>query len=386
MKLIVQKYGGKSLKSPQKIHAVAERIKAKTNAGFSLVVVVSAMGQMTNHLIRLAKRVVRIPQQRELDMLVTVGERISMSLLAMALEERGVNAISLTGSQSGIITTNNHTDARITEIRPSRILNELNNGKVVIVAGFQGVSEKKEVTTLGRGGSDTTAVAIAAELKALKCEILTDVSGLFTADPKLVKTAKLISYCNYDLCLELSRLGAKMHPRSIALAKKYKVPLTISSSMEINGTGTSVNDFKYEGKMEKSKVTAITYSDNFICCSSNISEFINVIKHHFLPISMISTFNNEIRFLSPKDKLDAIEKAFSSSNVKIFSDICLVSAASEDLIDSSEILLKFLEIIGSASPVFISSNAVSISAAINKNDKERMVNLLHKEFIDKNHS
>lgn len=238
MSLIVQKFGGTSLKSPQLIRNAAKRILQKRQAGDQVVVVVSAMGRMTDQLILLARRTVRQPPQRELDMLMTAGERISMSLLAMSLDELGVPAISFTGSQCGIITTSDHTEARIVEIRGNRIREELAKGKVVIVAGFQGVSREREVTTLGRGGSDTTAVALAASLGAQRCEILTDVDGLFTADPRVVPQARLLPVCSYEEALELASLGAKMQARSIEVAKRYRVELMITSSLNDSSPGT----------------------------------------------------------------------------------------------------------------------------------------------------
>ena len=198
MALIVQKYGGSSLRTPNHIRAAADRIRILKNEGNEVVAVVSAMGRMTDYLIRLAERTVAQPPQRELDMLMTAGERVSMALLAMALEEGGVSAISFTGSQGGILTTSDHNEARIVEIRCLRIQQELNRGRVVILAGFQGVSRDKEVTTLGRGGSDTSAIALAAALGAHRCDILTDVDGLFSADPRLVATARLLPQLSYN--------------------------------------------------------------------------------------------------------------------------------------------------------------------------------------------
>ncbi|WNZ59583.1 hypothetical protein QEG98_26480 [Myxococcus sp. MxC21-1] len=188
MPIVVQKYGGSSVAGVEKLRKVAQRVKDKREAGYQVVVVVSAMGDTTDELLALAKGVSVDPPRRELDMLLTCGERISMALLSMALQEMDVPAISFTGSQSGIITTDAHAQARIVEVRPYRIHDELARGKVVIVAGYQGVSFKKEVTTLGRGGSDTTAVALAAALDAEACEIYSDVDGVFSADPGWCRT------------------------------------------------------------------------------------------------------------------------------------------------------------------------------------------------------
>jgi aspartate kinase len=246
MALVVQKYGGTSLATPKHIQQAAHRIAELKKTGTQVVVVVSAMGHTTDHLIKLASKTVKSPPSRELDMLLTAGERVSMSLLAMSLQERDIPAISFTGSQSGIITTENHTQAKILEIKPARIQDELAKEKVVIIAGFQGVSRNKEITTLGRGGSDTTAVALAAVLKADRCEILTDVRGIYSADPRLVPEAKLFSYLSYDKCLQLSVLGAKMHPRSIELAKRFNVPVLIGLSHSKENKGTDVGTNKVE--------------------------------------------------------------------------------------------------------------------------------------------
>jgi aspartate kinase len=229
--LVVQKYGGTSVGTPQRILRVADRIAARRAAGDRLVAVVSAMGQTTDHLLSLAHRITPRPSRREMDMLLTTGERISMALLSMALEARQVPAISFTGSQSGIITDTNHTRARILEIRPIRILPELERDKVIIVAGFQGVSRDKEITTLGRGGSDTTAIALAVGLGADLCEIYTDVPGVMTADPRHVKTARLLPRVSWDTMLELAASGAGvMHTRAVELAGRRSVPFCVRSA------------------------------------------------------------------------------------------------------------------------------------------------------------
>ncbi len=208
--IVVQKYGGSSVASPERLRQVAARVAAAHQAGQRVVVVVSAMGKTTDELLTLAKSIAQSPPRRELDMLLSCGERISMALLAMALSELGVPAISFTGSQSGILTNDRHSGARIIEVRPVRIEDELARGYVVIVAGFQGMSYKREITTLGRGGSDTTAVALAAALGAAHCEIYSDVDGVYTADPRLVPDARHIPQLAYDEMQELAAHGAKV--------------------------------------------------------------------------------------------------------------------------------------------------------------------------------
>ena len=271
MALIVQKFGGTSVGNPERIHAVADRVANAQASGDRLVVVVSAMGDTTDDLIALACRVSRNPPHREMDMLLTVGERISMALLSMALSDRGVNAISLTGSQCGIITDLSHRRARILRITGNRVREALDAGRVVIVAGFQGVSETKEVTTLGRGGSDTTAVALAASLGADRCEIYTDVDGVFTADPRVVSDARLLSRLPAHLMSELAVLGASvLHPRSVQLARQKGVRLWVKNSMnekagteimtdasEPSGMSTSSGISKPSG-MEEFRVVGVT--------------------------------------------------------------------------------------------------------------------------------
>jgi aspartate kinase len=231
--LIVQKYGGSSLSSPRRIREIAEKIAARVRGDTRIIVTVSAMGTTTDRLMRLAHEITPHPSRRELDMLLTVGERVSMALLSMALNSLGCRAISFTGSQSGIVTNVGHTRALIEEIRAARIEDALANGHVVIVAGFQGVSRAREITTLGRGGSDTTAVALAARLGAVRCEIYSDVPGVFTADPRLVRSARLLPRIGYDEMLELAALGARvLHFRAAELARRYSVPLHLLSSFD----------------------------------------------------------------------------------------------------------------------------------------------------------
>jgi aspartate kinase len=230
MACVVQKYGGSSVADVEKMKKVAARVAATRREGKDVCVVVSAMGDTTDELLGLAKSVSASPPRRELDMLLTAGERISMALLSMALQEQGVPAISFTGSQSGIITTDAHAAARITEVRPFRVLEELARGRVVIVAGFQGVSPRKEVTTLGRGGSDTTAVALAAALGA-DCEIYSDVAGIFTADPRLVPSARRLETLSYEEMQELAIAGAKvLNAQAVEFAKEKGIAIHARST------------------------------------------------------------------------------------------------------------------------------------------------------------
>ena len=241
MALIVQKYGGTSVANAERIKNVARRIAAVKDRGDQVVVVVSAMGDTTDDLIKLAQQITSHPDERELDMLLCTGEIVSCTLLAMALQEIGYTAISLSGAQAGIRTDSAYNQARITGIVPKRILEELNEGKVVIVAGFQGITKEMDMTTLGRGGSDTTAVALAASLKAKACERYTDTEGVFTADPRIVPDAQRLPEIGFDEMLELATYGSKViHPRAVELGELYNVPILVASSFN-NKPGTLIH-------------------------------------------------------------------------------------------------------------------------------------------------
>lgn len=238
--VIVQKYGGTSVGSIERIQKVAERVVAAKAEGFRVVVVVSAMGDTTDELLKKARSLNADPGSREMDMLLATGEQISIALLAMAIQKTGHDAISLTGYQCRIITDAEHKNARIHTILPERLNKELAQHGIVIVAGFQGITEDDEITTLGRGGSDITAVALAAALQAEKCEIYTDVQGVYTADPNLVSGARLLDQISYEEMLELAALGAAvLHPRSVEIAKKYGIPVWVRSSFD-ESEGTKI--------------------------------------------------------------------------------------------------------------------------------------------------
>ncbi|MFZ9108570.1 MAG: aspartate kinase [Ilumatobacteraceae bacterium] len=231
MALIVQKYGGTSVADPERMRNVARHVATTRAAGHQLVVVVSAMGKATDNLLQLARQVSTNPPSREMDMLLTTGERISMALLCMALHDVGVDAVSFTGSQVGIITDTVHTKAKILEVKGDRVRSALGDDKVAVVAGFQGISTAKEITTLGRGGSDTTAVALAAALDADSCEIYTDVTGVFTADPRVVPQARKVPVLQFDEMLEMAGAGSKVLAlRSVEFARNHDVPIHVRSS------------------------------------------------------------------------------------------------------------------------------------------------------------
>lgn len=242
MAILVQKYGGSSVADPERIKAVAKRIVGAYEEGNSVVAVVSALGDTTDELIDLARQITDRPPRREMDMLLSTGEQISIALLAMAINQLGHPVVSLTGAQVGIITDNTHTKAKILDISPDRIKREIEAGKIVIVAGFQGVTSDFDITTLGRGGSDTTAVALAAALDAQVCEIFTDVDGVYTADPRVVKGAQKLTDISYGEMLEMASLGAGvLQPRAVEVASVHDVPIHVRSSMNGN-EGTIVRE------------------------------------------------------------------------------------------------------------------------------------------------
>ncbi|MEW6202020.1 MAG: aspartate kinase [bacterium] len=258
MRIIVQKYGGSSVATVKRIQRVAKRIVELKDQNTAVVVVVSAMGKTTDKLVAKAHSITEQPKVREYDMLLATGEQVSIALVTMAIDALGCEAVSLTGAQAGIITDNVHGKATISEIHTERIMKLLNEGKIVIVAGFQGVNLEDDITTLGRGGSDTTAVALAAALKAELCEILTDVDGVYSADPNKIDSARKLDEISYDEMLELASLGAKvLHPRSVELAKEYGVDLHVRSSFNMR-EGTIV---KEEETLEKKRIVSGIASD-----------------------------------------------------------------------------------------------------------------------------
>ncbi|MQM27962.1 aspartate kinase [Glycomyces albidus] len=260
MALVVQKYGGSSVENAERVKRVAERVVATRKRGDDVVVVVSAMGDTTDELLDLAAQVSPVPEPRELDMLLTAGERISMALLAMAINNLGFQARSFTGSQAGMITTAAHGVARIIDVTPGRIRSSLDEGFITIVAGFQGVSQDtKDITTLGRGGSDTTAVALAAALEADVCEIYSDVDGVFSADPRIVSNAKKLDAITFEEMLEMAASGAKiLHLRAVEYARRYGLPLHVRSSYSTK-TGTMVSGYMEELPVEQALISGVAH-------------------------------------------------------------------------------------------------------------------------------
>ena len=397
--LIVQKYGGTSVGTVEKIKRVARRIVETKNAGNKVVVVVSAMGKTTDELVDLALAINPNPPSREMDVLLATGEQVSISLLAMAIQTIGHDVVSLTGAQCGIQTSDVHKRARISGIDTARIERELADEKIVIVAGFQGVDENRDITTLGRGGSDTSAVAIAAALEAKCCEIYTDVDGVYNADPRVVPTATKMDEVSYQEVLEMASLGAGvLHPRSVELAEKFKMPLIVRSSYN-NNEGTII---KEDVKMEKVLVRGIALDENIAKIS--IFEVPDQPGIAFKLFSMLASANihvdmivqnvnrtavNDISFTVDADELqEAVEVsqkfAFEVEAQKVAFDkgVAKLSVVGTGIVAHAGIASKFFESLFELGINIqtISTSEIKISCLIDKERaKEAMIHI-HKKF------
>ncbi len=396
MALLVQKYGGTSVGSPERISAVADRIAETRRKGTGLVVVVSAMGDATDDLIDLAKKVTNRPHPREMDMLLTAGERISMALVAMAVNDRGLEAVSFTGSQSGIVTDTSHTRAKILEVKADRIKDELKKGRVVIVAGFQGVSREREVTTLGRGGSDTTAVALAAALDAEACEIYTDVDGVYTADPRIVPGARKLPALSYDEMLELASLGAKvLHNRSVEIARRFGVPIVVRSSFNANeGTriakGTQMEQVVIRGiahDPDVAKIALLGVPDR----PGVAAEIFREIGGRGVNVRMIvqatgAEGKNDVTFaVGSHDAqtvlplIEAMRKRLGASAFLYDPDVAVISVVGEGLATSPGTAGEVFDALAKAGVNIdlISTSSITITCMVRQKDVERAVTSLH---------
>lgn len=348
MKIIIQKYGGSSLATSVLIKRIAERVIQTKKSGYEAVVVVSALGDTTDHLVELSKSITKNPSRREMDMLLSVGEQISVSLIAMALIEKGYPAISFTGAQAGIITSATHGQARVLEIKSERIQKELKAGKIVIVAGYQGVSIENEITTLGRGGSDTTAVALAAALEAERCEIMTDVDGIYTANPSKIKEARLISELSHDEMLDLAELGSQVLKSSaVEFAKRHQVKIHVGSSFT-GKIGTIVTN----NPMDKNRTTGIAIDDDisviklkngskqtyFSCISECVKDGIGV--------RYLWQDDQVCKFITKTEDLPSLRKIVESQKEKILlsadEKLSLLSVIGSSINFGSDIMAKLL--------------------------------------------
>lgn len=389
--LIVQKYGGATLADPEKIKAVSARV-AKQAKDNSLIVVVSAMGKTTNSLIDLAAQVSTHPQRREMDMLMSVGERISMSLVSMALNDLGCPAISFTGSQAGIFTDDSHVNAFIKDVKAFRVEEALKNEKVVILAGFQGVSPTtKEITTLGRGGSDTSAVAMAAAFNAERCEILKDVPAVFTADPNIVKSAKPLQELNYDQLMEMTFWGAKvLHYRSVELAKVREVTLYIGPASNKTSDGTLVK--KGLNMFESCKALSLNSHETVLEIKSqekNTAKALKQLQALFeekqiaFPQLLHCEINHdhaEILLTGPQETMGAVKRELQNQkhftlNPKDFSTVTLTCTGAT----SPEIPQKVLEKIDNAQLQAhkLIMSAMSVTVLVDSSSRKQTIESLH---------
>jgi aspartate kinase len=400
LSLIVQKYGGSSVANAERVKNVARRIVETYEKGNQVVVVLSAQGDTTDELIEKAREISHNPSKRELDMLLSSGEQISVALMAMAVMELGpYQAISLTGQQVGICTDNNYTHARVLEVDVKRMKKELDAGKIVIVAGFQGINEKGDITTLGRGGSDTTAVALAAALEADLCEIYTDVDGVYTADPRIVPNARKLKDITYDEMLELASLGARvLHNRSVELAKKYNVNMVVRSSMN-NNNGTYVREVS---ELEKMMIKGVAYDKNVARVSIIGVRDIPGVAFKIFKLLADSNINvdiiiqstgredkKDISFTISKDQLqdtvDLINRNLDyigAQEVNFTHDVAKISIVGAGMANHPGVAAAMFEALAKVgiNINMISTSEIKISCLIRRDEAEKAVQSIHEHF------
>lgn len=397
--LIVKKFGGSSVRDAERINNVAERVIRDYEAGHDVVVVLSAMGDTTDHLIEMARSVNDKPSKREMDMLLTTGEQQSVAMLAMAIQARKIPAVSLNAFQVGMLTTSDFTHARLKKIRSQRIENELENRKIVIVTGFQGINRNDDFTTLGRGGSDTTAVALAAALRADLCEIYTDVDGVYTADPRVVENAKKLEEITYDEMLELASLGAKvLHNRSVEMAKKYGVKLVVRSSLT-EAEGTIV---KEDVPVEKMLIKGVT-------CDKNVAKIaviglknepgvafklFNILARYEVNVDIIlqsigRNGTKDISFTVEKeymddaiDALNDVNSGISFEKIHYDTDVAKVSIVGAGMMTHPGVAAKMFEALYNANVNInmISTSEIKITVLVALDDANRAVKAIHEKF------
>ena len=399
MKCIVQKYGGTSVADIDKIKLIAEKIAKVKEEGYNIAVVVSAIGKTTNQLIEMARFISPDPPKRELDMLLSTGERTTMALLCIALHELGIEAVSLTGSQAGIVTNDVHNDAKVIEVRPFRVQDEMEKGKVVVVGGFQGVSYRRDITTLGRGGSDTTAVALAAALNAERCEIYSDVPGVFSADPSIVSKAEHLPEISYQQMQEMSLAGAKvMNAAAIQFAKESNIAIYARSTFEPGketiirklptGTPKGVKAVVSELEIVRIRLFGINAEDNFknilLFFSKNqipikeLNYFTNL--ENKINISFIISYSNIYNWEKVKEQLLIMFPEFIQFEEKL-SAISLIGEGLTNDVDILNDTISYLEknhikIYGVATTSF------RISLLIEREKNKETVKLCHKKWLE----
>jgi aspartate kinase len=400
MGLIVQKFGGTSVGSVERILNVAECIREERERGNNVVVVVSAMGKSTDQLVKMAREISFQPNKREMDMLLTTGEQVTIALLSIALIQKGLDAVSYTGWQAGIVTEPIHGNARITKINTDAIQGQLSAGKVVIVAGFQGITENGEITTLGRGGSDTTAVALAAALKADKCDIYTDVTGVFTTDPRYIKKARKLSSVSYDEMLELANLGAGvLHPRAVEFAKNYHVQLEVRSSSE-KIEGTVIEE---EAKMEQNLVVrGVAFEDEITKVSmtglanslTSLSTIFTTLANNHLNVDIIIQSTTEaetanlafsIKTVDLMETLRVLEdnkELLNYEQLDAENKLAKVSIVGSGMISNPGVAAKMFEVLA-ANKIqikMVSTSEIKVSAVVEERNMLKAVGALHEAF------
>ncbi|MFT4415088.1 aspartate kinase [Fredinandcohnia humi] len=400
MGIIVQKFGGTSVGSPERIKNVANRVIQEVSAGNQVVVVVSAMGKTTDHLVTLAAEITSKPSKREMDMLLSTGEQISIALLSMAIQERGFESVSYTGWQAGIETEAIHSNARIENIQVSKVSQSLSEGKIVVVAGFQGISSSGDITTLGRGGSDTTAVALAAALKADKCDIYTDVTGVFTTDPRYVPTARKLQAISYDEMLELANLGAGvLHPRAVEFAKNFEMPLEVRSSLELEN-GTIIEE---EVSVEKNLVVrGIAFEDQItrvtVCGLPNelhtLSTIFGTLAKNGVNVDIIiqSTTNQNQTNISfsvkTPDLHDAIavlennREALSFEEIQHETGLAKVSIVGSGMVSNPGVAADMFQVLAQENiqVKMVSTSEIKVSTVVEQENMVKAVEALHEAF------
>lgn len=397
--VVVQKYGGSSVADIDRIKNVANRIKQRKDKNDDIVVVVSAMGKSTDNLIAMAKSLSQNPDKREMDVLLSTGEQVTISLLSIALNEMGIKAVSLTGAQAGIKTDGIHTKNKIVDVDDERIRKYLSQGNVVIVAGFQGINENDDITTLGRGGSDTTAVALAAKLNAV-CEIYTDVDGIYSVDPRLYKKSRKIDSISYEEMMEMACLGSKvMESRSVEIAARYNVNLYVASSMN-DERGSFIKE--YDETMENNPITGMSITDDVLMVtfenievkSHYVSKIFNYLALENVNVDMISQTSPvkgrvSVSFTIPQSDemtMDKIAKEFEKLDDNISYDknvdVTKLSVVGYGMRNQSGVAAKIFDIFAQNDIDFmqITTSEISISYIIESKDKQKAVEILSKEL------
>ena len=398
MAIVVQKYGGSSVADVNRIKQVADRVMRTRRAGHDVVVVVSAMGDTTDELLALAKQVSPNPDRRELDMLLTAGERIAMAVLSMAIRELGGNAISFTGSQSGIITNDRHVDARIIEVRPFRVQDELARGKIVVVAGYQGVSYKREVTTLGRGGSDTTAVAMAAALGAEYCEICSDVDGVYTADPRVVPAARRIGTLSHEETQELAESGAKvLNAQAVEFAKEKGIAIYArATSAPLPGADPSVDGTvvrRYPPRLPGTVVGVASEKDVLVldACGDNVAEVLDLLDKHRAAGKQLHVSDNRLTLVMSRENLhdearvrQAVASRFGDA-VRIADHLGALSIIGAGINASFVNVRRGTDALAAAGmrPAGMSTSSFRITWMLDRSRLDDAVRLMHRTFIEK---